>query len=388
MSNLDTIVDLGSQNLRLGVFDQNSKNIYSSKQKINNSYDNASFEKSLNALVRDAEKNLSSHIENVVILYDSPKFYSLDISIKKNFDYDISIKKVYHDLIKEAHFFVSQNNYKDQIIHLVVNHIIVDEFKELEKVVDDLKIKSLILEIKFICLNKNILDNLSNIFKKNNLNILNLYCSSYVKTICFKKKFEEEGSLFFIDVGYERTSILAFDKHKLMFFETIPLGGNNITKDISKVLKLNLNYSEDLKVKFNEDEKHGFFNKASQNEINPYSVMLEKNISIGLLKNVIKARIDEIVELVINKNGNFEKLKFQKKPNLIVFGGGSKSLLNDNNLNLKSKFSDLIFFNENDTVICESGLFYNKREDSDILLVKKSIKKEGFFEKFFNLFAK
>ena len=73
---------------------------------------------------------------------------------KKTFDDNASIKEVYNNLIQEAHFFVSQNNYKDQIIHLVINHIIVDEFTELEKVIDDIKIKSLKLEIKFICLKK------------------------------------------------------------------------------------------------------------------------------------------------------------------------------------------------------------------------------------------
>ena len=154
MNNLDAILDLGSQSLRLGVFDQDSKNIYISKQKNINDFNNTSFEKSLKILIRDAEKKLSSHIENVVILYDSPKFYSLDISIKKTFDDNASIKEVYNNLIQEAHFFVSQNNYKDQIIHLVINHIIVDEFTELEKVIEDIKIKSLKLEIKFICLKK------------------------------------------------------------------------------------------------------------------------------------------------------------------------------------------------------------------------------------------
>ena len=34
MSNLDTVIDFGSQNLRLGVFDQSSKIIYSSNIKI------------------------------------------------------------------------------------------------------------------------------------------------------------------------------------------------------------------------------------------------------------------------------------------------------------------------------------------------------------------
>ncbi len=388
MNNLDAILDLGSQSLRLGVFDQDSKNIYISKQKNINDFNNTSFEKSLKILIRDAEKKLSSHIENVVILYDSPKFYSLDISIKKTFDDNASIKEVYNNLIQEAHFFVSQNNYKDQIIHLVINHIIVDEFTELEKVIEDIKIKSLKLEIKFICLKKKILDNISNAFKKNNLKILKLYCSSYVKTIYFKDKIKKKDSVFFIDIGFERTSIIAFDKSKLKSFKTIPLGGNNITKDISKVLKLNLDYSEDLKVKLNEDEKFGSFNKEIQNEINPYSEMLEKNISIKLLKNVIKARIDEIIELAIYKNNYFEEIKSHNKPNLILLGGGSKLLANDNNLDLKKKFSELIFFDESDCTICESGQIYNQSDESDIAPVKKNIKKEGFFERFFNLFAK
>ena len=34
MSNLDTVIDFGSKNLRLGVFDQSSKTIYSSNIKI------------------------------------------------------------------------------------------------------------------------------------------------------------------------------------------------------------------------------------------------------------------------------------------------------------------------------------------------------------------
>ena len=56
---------------------------------------------------------------------------------------------------------------------------------------NDFKIKSLTLEIKFICLSKIIVDDLSNRFKNNNLKIINLYCSSYVKTISFKKRLDQ-----------------------------------------------------------------------------------------------------------------------------------------------------------------------------------------------------
>ena len=67
MKNFEAIIDFGSKNLRLGVFDLESKNIYSSNQKITNSS-----EKSLNTLVKDAEKYLSQHIDDVIVLYERP----------------------------------------------------------------------------------------------------------------------------------------------------------------------------------------------------------------------------------------------------------------------------------------------------------------------------
>ena len=65
MNNFEAVIDVGSKNLKLGIFNNEDKSIYSSKQKINDT-----LEKSLNILVRDAEKYLSSHIDDVVVLYD------------------------------------------------------------------------------------------------------------------------------------------------------------------------------------------------------------------------------------------------------------------------------------------------------------------------------
>tara|TARA_A100000164_G_C21934269_1_gene787231 strand:- start:2158 stop:3309 length:1152 start_codon:yes stop_codon:yes gene_type:complete len=383
MSDFETIIDFGSKNLKLGVFNKESKNIYSSEQKII-----VSVEKSLNNLVKDAEKFLSAHIENVVVLYDSSKFYSLDISIKKVFDNEMSIKKVYDNLIEEAHFFISQNNFQDQIIHSVINSIVVDGRKNLNQITEDIKIKSLVLEIKFICLSKILIDNISIIFKKNNLKILNLYCSSYVKSINYKNKFNKKDYIIFLDIGYERTSGLIFKDYKFEFFKSIPLGGNSITKDISKVLKLNIDYSEDLKIKFNKEENNISFNKVDPNSINPYSEVLEKNISIDLLKQVIEARVDEIIKLVMFESNYFKNLNSLEKPKLIIIGGGSQLLYNNFTLNIKKLVSELKIFNDKDSNVCEAGFNYHQTDESFLTKTKNKVKKVGIFESFFNLFSK
>ena len=383
MNNFDAILDVGSKNLKLGVFNNENKNIYSAKKIINDT-----LEKSLNILVRDAEKYLSSHIDDIVVLYDSPKYYSLEISIKKVFDYSISIKKVYNDLIQEAHFLISQNNFKDQIIHLIINNIIVDENKTLDKITNDFKIKSLVLEIKFICLNKILIENITNKFKNNNLKILNLYCTSYVKAYSFKKQLVSKDYLYFIDIGFERSSGFIFNNNKFESFKSIPIGGNNITKDISKILKLSIEYSEDLKIKFNRSENDISFIKNSTNEINPFSETIEKNISIDLLKQIIVARLDEIIELSILDSASIKNLNSLSKHKLIITGGGSLLLPNNYNLSINKIFSELVSYDENDSLVCETGLDYHKSNESFHIKIREKFKKSGFFENFFNLFSK
>ena len=388
MSNLDTIIDFGSKNLRLGVFNQSSEKIYSSNIKINEVLENDNLDKALKKLVRDAEKQLSTHLADVNILYDSSEFNFIDFSIKKSFDQPTLISKHYKSLVEEANFIISENNFRDQVIHIDINNIIVDDNRKLENLFDDIKIKSLILEIKFICLKKSTIKDLSNKFKKNNLNILCIYCSSYVKSFFYKKSIDTRKNIIFLDIGYERTSALFFNNNKFQFLNSVPIGGNNITKDISKVLKLDISYSEDLKTKFNKNENEISFNKISTNDINLFSEISEKNISIDLLKQVIQARVDEIINISIIQNNYFKNINSSEKPKIIFIGNGSKLMSFINNFNLKNSFSELIFFDESDTKICEAGINYHKSDERSLINIEKKLKKTGFFEKFFNLFSR
>ena len=388
MSNLDTVIDFGSKNLRLGVYDQSSEIIYHSSIEATKTSEIENLDKSLNKLIRDAEKQLSTHLVDVNVLYDSSEFNFIEFSIKKYFDQPTLISKYYKSLIEEANFIVSENNFRDQVIHIAINNMIIDDNKKLETIIEDIKIKSLILELKFICLKKSLIKNLSNKFKESNLNISHIYCSSYVKSIYYKKSIDIENNFIFLDIGHERTSALFFNNNKFQFLNTVPIGGNNITKDISKVLKLDINYSEDLKLKFNKDENEVPFNKISLNDRNLYQEILEKNISINLLKQIIDARVIEILDMTVIRNYYFKNLNSVEKPKIIFIGSGSKLLPNVNDLNSKKYFSELIFFDESDTRICDAGINYHRSDDSLLIKNKKKPIKTGFFEKFFNLFSK
>ena len=203
-----------------------------------------------------------------------------------------------------------------------------------------------------------------------------------------KKKLASEEKKIFLDIGFERTSIFTFNSDKFEFFKSIPVGGNNITKDISTVLKLNLDYSEYLKIKFNKLENDLTFNKSGTKEINPYSETVEKNIPIDLFKKIVEARVDEIIELALLECDPNKNLNTNSKITLIIIGGGSKLLLNSYNLSINKSVFKLISYHENDSDVCVAGLDYHKSAESFLIKTKKKPKKAGFFENFFNLFSK
>ncbi len=388
MSNLETIIDFGSKNLRLEIYNKESKNVFSSTETIINNLEGVSIENSLIKLIRNAEKYLSTHIENVIVLYDSAEYYSVDVSIKKVFDQQTKLELVYENLIEEAHFIVSQNYFKDQVIHLKINSITINEKKKLEEINKELKIKSLILEIKFLCLSKKITKKIYDLFKKNNLSISNLYCSTYVKAFSYNQKFKNKKSLIFLDIGFNKTSCIILNNNKFKYFNTIAIGGNTITKDISKILNLDYKYSEELKINLNKNEDQLYLNKSILNNMNPFKKILNRKNSVQLLKQVIEERVKEIINLSIYSNNPYINTNTIHKFHVIFIGSGSKILSNSFNFNEQKVLSELIFFDEKDSLICEAGLNYFKSNESSHTQTKKKYKKLGIFESFFNLFSK
>ena len=109
----------------------------------------------------------------------------------------------------------------------------------------------------------------------------------------------------------------------------------------------------------------------------------------NLSNQVIFARVDEIIKL--NLADEYFNAFFQNKDNciLIFIGDGSK-ILNKNSIYLEEKFdffSEISFFEENATIICDSGFNFNQLDKSqEVNFFTKKPKNKGFFEKFFHFF--
>ena len=392
---LETFIDFGTYKTRLGVFNtsSSSKDYFIEKKtqsNVNiediNLYD---FEKKIKELIQITEKKINYHIKDLNVMLDLSNFSSIDVSLKKNYEgKNISLEDI-QILLQESRQMFQENNKNNKIIHMIVKKFIFDENVFLEIPENNLKCNNLTLEIKFICYPNNILDKIQNIFNYNDVVINNFSCSTYVKSLNYNKLFQNHEKKIFLDIGFKKTCLAVYEKDVLIHLNSIPIGGNHITSDISQILKLSREDSEILKKSLNKTETIFSDNdEIEKDEIVNKLELINKDISEDLLKKVIYARIEEIINL------SFKKINFDQsiKDNnyILVFIGEGSKILNKNAIYLENKYhfiNEMNFYEENVELICRSAHnISHNNYNNEVNLVSKKPKKIGFFEKLFNLF--
>ena len=144
--------------------------------------------------------------------------------------------------------------------------------------------------------------------------------------------------------------------------------------------------AEKLKKSFNKAEtEFSYKNKTSEDTMVIHEI-INKNISVDLLKKVILYRVQEIMDLIFKKSNINNSKNVLEGSNLFLIGEGSK-LFNNNSFYLDDRFGfkSINYYRESDVQICKCGLENHK---INYELPKIINKKYGIFEKFFNFFDK
>ena len=382
---LNVFIDFGSSKIRLGIYSkETSKNIIILEKDCISNFNLNNFDiKNSNEIIKDliksAEKKINNHIKNINLMIDTPDMFSIDISIKKNSDSRKYSKNDIKSLLNEAKSLVQKNYLNKKIVHMIVKKFIFDDEEFFEIPNKEINYNSLIIELKFICFADQIWKNLQDSFNSNYINIDNLYCSSYVRSSSYNSLFNDFNKKVILDIGYGKSSITVFQDNRILYFNILPVGGRHITNDISIILKINQDDAENLKKRLNQSETI-FENKIDKNK---------QAESSDLSNQVIFARVDEIIKL--NLADEYFSTFFQNKDScILIFIGERSKILNKNSIYLEEKFdffSEISFFEENTTIICDSGFNFNQLGKSqEVNFLPKKRKSKGFFEKFFNFF--
>ncbi len=376
------VIDFGSSKNRITIFNSDLTIVYS-ETILGQSIEDTNIDNlDLKKVIKNAEKKISSHIDDIILLLDTDKILTIDICLNKNIGEKIIVNKIYNIINLELNHLISNSYYNYEIIHTVISGCIIDG-----KFYDTLQneenvLKNIKIEFKLICYPKEILSKVKKKLNNYNLNISKIFCTSYSKSIFYSKKLNFKKILF-LEIGLKRSSLIFFENDKLKFIQSVCLGGFHITKDISNIFKISLEDAEKIKKTFNNTNTEFSYNSDHNTDVRIEEILNTK-ISVDLLKKVILHRVQEIIDLSLGKPEfkNFDT----KDIELFLIGEGS-ILFGNNSFHLKDKYNlkCINFFAEHDQEICRSGLnyFLNNHQNQ-----KKIIKRYGLFEKFFNFFDK
>ena len=393
--NFNIFFDLGSSKIRAAAFNKHNKDQNFSIEKNSiSSFKSGQInlleaEKNIENIILELEKKTEEYIDNVFVMLDAQEGLSINLSLSKKKDGEkISAKDIQY-LIQDAKQQILKFNPEKNIIHIIVKNYKVDD-KDYSYPPLETSCNLFSIDIIFICFPKTIIKNLENLFFKFQLSINKFFCSSYTKSLNYKEQFAKSEKIAFIDIGYEKTSIVIYYKNKLNSFNVLPVGGNHITKDISKILSLPNEESEDIKRSLNKNISFNEENKTSKIFKDDFlSQTKHKKETLELAQKIISARIDEILNLgldVIKLNENFVDVN---KFRIVLIGDGSK-ILDNNSIyvnDLEYDVEEILFFPEKVATICESGLILDKGNNKqEVVMVPKKKKTTGFFEKLFHFF--
>lgn len=163
---------------------------------------------------------------------------------------------------------------------------------------------------------KNFYNNINTCFENANISIAEMYLAPLAMADSVLTDSEKRAGCMLVDLGADTTTVSVYYKGILRHLSVIPLGGNNITKDLT-CLQLEDADAEKMKLKYAK-----VYTDISN--IDPtlnYSVDKDRTIESKKFIEIVEARVEEIVE-----NAWFQvPVEFSDKlmGGIILTGGGS-----------------------------------------------------------------
>ena len=341
------IIELGNINIKCLIFKINEKNteILSTSIAPSRGFHNdtvVNLSKASNALrscISSAEKKAKVSLKKINLVFEQPDFLCTKFSKHKKIDGSKIYKEDIEFLLKEAKKQLILNDKKQSIIHIFNHNYIVDGKKFVEEPID-VYADSLTHEITFITIPKNNLKNISQAFINCDIDIERLISRTFTLGVELLNYKELEFGSAIVDLGFEKISFGLFKNLALVHSITFPIGVNHITKDISKVCSLNLDESEKIinNIDFSFENNKKLFDEKNYLKNVYFLNSNYRKISKNLILNVIKARLEEIFD-VLKKQLIVPGFNLSSGINLLLVGGGS------NLFNIEKYFSN--FFGPN-----------------------------------------
>ena len=327
------IIELGNINLKClicKIDNENKLQILSSSSTQSDGIHNGvvlNLAKASNAIrlcVSEAEKKAVISIKKIHIVLEQPEFLCTKLSKDRKINGSKISKEDIEFLLKEGKKQVTLNDHKQSIIHIFNHNYIVDGKIFIEEPInvfaDYLK-----HEMTFITMPKNNIKNITEAFNNCDIDVDRFISCIFVLAIKLIKEDELHSGSMIIDIGYEKISIGMFKNLALVHSITLPVGVNHFIKDLAKVSSLNIEESKKIisEIDFSfENKKTNIFDSKNHLKEMYFTKSNYRKISKDLIFDIVKARMDEICQLIAKQ---MIFTGFNKKIGVTInlVGGGS-----------------------------------------------------------------
>lgn len=243
--------------------------------------------------------------------------------------------RIYSDLIVMGHeintkdinklVLQASDRYSDQpieVIHSFVYDYILDGNHGIETPLGMYGNK-LGCNLHIIASPSNIMINLINCLNKCELEVEHYISSSHASGLACLTPDERKLGVTLIELGAGCSSISVFSHGQLVFTDGIPLGGENITNDIAKGLCIDFSSAERIKILYGTV----IFTASNTKDLIEVPVSNTEDgevviINRAMLADIIRARVEEIIELLMHKIRESHLEAFTNK--VVIIGGTTK----------------------------------------------------------------
>jgi len=257
--------------------------------------DMSALENSIRNCVASAEKMAAVRIKKINI-----GFSSINIDIENlNIEIDLKGSIVSQGDLDRAYNFLTEKHITGSrtILHIIPVQYSIDGNKGVKSPLGMFGDK-LGVEISIISTDQNILKNFKNVVKQCDLEIDNIVYTPYAIGLSLLSDEEKELGVALLDIGSTLTSLSIFYNGAILHTKIIPLGGNMITNDISRIFSLSISDSERIKI-INGQLIEELENSLSVIEVDSLGGEYDSiEITRKDLIAVIKPRVNEIINSI------------------------------------------------------------------------------------------
>ncbi len=355
--------------------------------------------KSIRDLVAQTNKNYLNNIKKVVIALSGAALSSISSSaeIKINNKNHVVDESIIEEIFRRVESKIPENiSQNKKIIQLIPQRYKIDG-----KSINTSKPSGLsgnVFELQALCIftTKQHLENILLACEDNNLIVEDVIVAEYAYSKNQVNEADRLAGVCIVNIGGDTSTVITYEENIPILLEVIPLGSEDISRDLALGLKVSLLQARDIKLN-SEVELRKLASELtdvfiSRNRMNVRKDQRDKAFFMSLQEKyheIIYARIIDIFELIqkhLKKIGKDRLLP----AGIIIHGGGSMmkdiSIISKEILHLPTQVRtdsvcsrDLLKFKQSQNICIENGdtmsiyatgLFYLQQDESDYYLNK------------------